>query len=245
MTKSDIQNTVHKYLAYIMNCAITDFSRDATTFSISRHKDPFVKIVICGNSIVVSASSRLHSKIVALLQNKNRDELFECPLVYGQTIHYVPDPTRINEPDLPLAYTYSLFQGEDIYKLSHIAGFDNSLVFDDKGKTNSTIAFLAFRDKAVVAIASACPAYDNLWEIGIDVMPPYRNNGLATAMTQKLTYEIIRKGVVPFYSASITNIGSQMVATRAGYIPYWVDSWGNILDDYYPYNIDSIKFPQK
>lgn len=35
---------------------------------------------------------------------------------------------------------------------------------------------------------------------------------------------------VPLYSASVTNIGSRMVANRCGYIPYWVDTFGTILD---------------
>lgn len=238
ITKSDILRIVHEYLAQLMNCKVADFTKEETTFSVRNIDEPFLKIVICGKSVVVSASLNLYRKAVGLLENKSRDELFECPLVYGQTIHYIPDLTHSFEPILPNCYSYSLFQGVEIQKLSHISGFDNSLVFDDNGHTNSTIAFVAYQGDSVVAIAGASIAYNNLWEVGIDVLPAYRNNGLATAMVRKLTYEILNKGVVPFYSASITNIGSQMVAARAGYLPCWVDSWGNVFDDNYPYNIE-------
>ena len=240
MTKVDILNIIYEHLAQLMECEVADFTREETTFSVRNIEAPFLKIIICGNSIVVTASPNLYSKVVSLLENKSRDELFECPLVYGQTIHYIPDLAYVADPKLPDDFTYKLFQGEDILKLSHIAGFDNSLDFDDNGKTNSAIAFVAYKDDTVVAIAGASIAYNNLWEVGIDVLPAFRNQGLATAMIRKLTYEILNKGAVPFYSASITNIGSQIVAARAGYLPCWVDSWGNIYDEYYPYNLKRI-----
>ena len=240
MTKVDILNIIYEYLAQLMECEVADFTREETTFSVRNIEEPFLKIIICGNSIVVTSSPNLYSKVVSLLENKSRDELFECPLVYGQTIHYIPDLAYIADPKLPDDFTYKLFQGEDILKLSHITGFDNSLVFDDNGRTNSAIAFVAYRGDAVAAVAAASIAYDNLWEVGIDVLPAFRNQGLATAMVRKLTYEILNKGAVPFYSASITNIGSQIVAARAGYLPCWVDSWGNVYDEYYPYNLKDI-----
>ncbi len=238
MTKVDMLNINYEYLAQLMECEIADFTKEETTFSVRNIEEPFLKIVICGKSVVVTASTNLYSKVVGLLENKSRDELFECPLVYGQTIHYIPDLMRVTDPPLSIDYTYSLLQGKDIYNVSHINGFDNSLVFDDNGCTNSTIAFVAYKDDAIVAVAGASIAHNNLWEVGIDVLPAYRNHGLATAMVRKLTYEILNKGAVPFYSASITNIGSQMVAARAGYIPCWVDSWGNIFDSFYPYDLE-------
>lgn len=239
MTKVDILNIIYEYLAQLMECEVADFTREETTFSVRNIEEPFLKIIICGNSIVVTSSPNLYSKVVSLLENKSRDELFECPLIYGQTIHYIPDLSSISASALPDGFTYSLFQGEDINNLSDITGFDNSLVFDDNGRTNSSIAFVAYRGDAVAAVAAASIAYANLWEIGIDVLPSYRGHGLATAMVRKLTCELLYKGAVPFYSASITNIGSQMVAARAGYIPCWVDSWGNIFDCFYPYNLET------
>lgn len=43
------------------------------------------------NCVAVCASEELSAKIQELLQGKSRDEIFELPFVYGQTIHYVPD----------------------------------------------------------------------------------------------------------------------------------------------------------
>lgn len=54
--------------------------------------------------------------------------------------------------------------------------------------------------------------------------------GQATALVRQMTEELLARGIVPFYSASVTNIGSQMVAARCGYIPAWVDTFGTTLD---------------
>ena len=71
---------------------------------------------------------------------------------------------------------------------------------------------------------------DGLWEIGVDVFPVYRNSGIATYLVKRLTQELLTQNIVPFYSASVTNIGSQMVASRCGYIPTWIDTFGTVLD---------------
>ena len=71
-------------------------------------------------------------------------------------------------------------------------------------------------------------------------MEEYRNARLGTYLVKGLTKELLTRNIIPFYSASITNIGSQMVASRCDYIPLWVDTFGTILDGSSVYN-DMIK----
>lgn len=72
-------------------------------------------------------------------------------------------------------------------------------------------------------------------KVRVDVLPEYRNSGMGTYLVAKLTGELLKRDMVPFYSASVTNIGSQMVAARCGYIPAWVDTYGTVLDGGSPY----------
>ena len=67
-------------------------------------------------------------------------------------------------------------------------------------------------------------------------MEEYRNARLGTYLVKGLTKELLTRNIIPFYSASITNIGSQMVANRCHYIPFWVDTFGTILDGSSVYN---------
>lgn len=57
----------------------------------SNAKRPYIKILTYRNCVVVCTSQDLHFKIREILQNKTRDEIFELPFVYGQTINYVPN----------------------------------------------------------------------------------------------------------------------------------------------------------
>ena len=125
---------------------------------------------------------------------------------------------------------------DEIFSLRGLQGFDNSLAFDDRGHTPTKAACLARNVDMITGVSGAAPASpEGLWEVGVDVLPEYRNSGMGTYLVTKLTGELLKRDVVPFYSASVTNIGSQMVAARCGYIPAWVDTHGTVLDGSSPY----------
>lgn len=73
------------------------------------------------------------TKIQKLLKDKSRDEIFEFPLVYGQTIHYVPDVDCKESIFISSDYENEFLFDEDIFRLRGLAGFGNSLAFDDEG----------------------------------------------------------------------------------------------------------------
>ena len=58
----------------------------------------------------LGCSPELLPRVRELTEGRSRDELFELPLVYGQTIHFVPD--EISSLPLPDGYEYSLLEGE-------------------------------------------------------------------------------------------------------------------------------------
>lgn len=239
MNKKEAMKIVTQYLKDMFGCTDTDLSRDDIVFTVnSQMEEPYIKILAYQKCVVVNVSADMYMQVKKILSGKNRDEVFEFPLVYGQTIHYIPDVSMVNEPALPKAYTYELLEGEAINRLAGIKGFDNSLVFDDKGDTSAGLVFIAKQDNIIVGVAGAGVITDTMWEVGIDVILECRNNGLGSALVRKLTLEILKKDILPFYSASVTNTGSQMVAARAGYIPCWIDTFGNIYDKYYAYNCE-------
>ena len=62
-----------------------------------------------------------------------------------------------------------------------------------------------------------------MWQIGIDVLPKYRNQGIASTITRKLAKEILNRGIVPFYCSAWSNIRSVRNAIKSGFIPAWVE----------------------
>ena len=62
-----------------------------------------------------------------------------------------------------------------------------------------------------------------MWQIGIDVLPEYRRQGIASALTSRLAVEILNRGKVPFYCAAWSNVKSVRSAIKAGFKPAWVE----------------------
>lgn len=233
-----IKNKIEELLSREFYCTSEELNGKATVYSVNlRAKQPYIKILTYRNCVVVCTSEDLHYKVQELLQNKNRDEIFELPFVYGQTIHYVPNDRYIEDVWEPSNYECEYLFDRDIFSLTGLKGFENSLAFDESG-SKSTKAVCIVKDKnRMIGVAGAAEsAVNDVWEIGVDVMEKYRNARLGTFLVRGLTRKLLGRNIIPFYSASVTNIGSQMVASRCGYIPFWVDTFGTILDGSSVYN---------
>lgn len=85
----------------------------------------------------------------------------------------------------------------------------------------------------VVGIASASDDCKTMWQIGVDVLLPYRGNGLAAVLVNMLTLEILNRGYIPYYSTDCSNVISQHVAVRAGYIPAWSHCFRTRIDSFH------------
>lgn len=210
-------------------CGREALNGNGMVYSIRTDKKPYLKILAYRDCVAVCTSPELREKTQALLQGKSRDEIFEMPFVYGQTIHFAPDGKYSQSWGKP-GYEAKLLFGRDMRRIEGLTGFENAVAFDE-GITPAKAACIAMKDGEIVGAAGAAgTAAEGVWEIGVDVREGNRNEGLATALVKRLTAELLVRKIAPFYSASVTNIGSQMVASRCGYIPLWVDTFGTTLD---------------
>jgi predicted GNAT family acetyltransferase len=71
-----------------------------------------------------------------------------------------------------------------------------------------------------------------MWQIGVDVLPAFRNHGLAAYLVNTLTAAILHRGKIPYYGTAPSNIASQRVAHRAGYAPAWECTYHGVFDGY-------------
>ena len=173
------------------------------------------------------------------LTGKNVYEIFEFPYVYGQSIYFIPDLTRLEKQEELPNYEFKLFDG-NTEQIELSSSFENAITFDENGNCISNIVYCAYCNGKIIGVVGADKRTDDIWKVGIEVLPEFRKDGLATILTKNLTMKILEKGIVPIWCASSTNIGSQAVANRSSYIPLWVESFGDIYDDNYVYK-DLIK----
>ena len=78
-------------------------------------------------------------------------------------------------------------------------------------------------EEKLVGLAACSADCDNMWQIGVDVLPEYRRMGIASSLTSNLAIEIIERGKVPFYCCAWSNLKSVKNALRSGFVPGWVE----------------------
>lgn len=165
-----------------------------------------------------------------LLEDKSRDEVFECPFAYGQSIYYVPDYKIFKRQPFNRDYQYTLVHGDDIQSLKEIKGFESALVFDVNGQASTRIVLYAKKNNEIVGLAGASDEAEGLWKLAVDVKSEHRRNGLAAILVSNLAAVLLEKGIIPFYCASVTNVASQAAAHRSGFISCWVSTYRTTLD---------------
>lgn len=233
MNKELIIEKIKKYLANSYNCDIRELDKTGLNI-IKDNSDNKLKMLLFYDLILVSTSENLYDLVRERLVNKSVYEIFEFPLVYGQSIYFIPDLKDLKKQEEIQNFEFKLFDG-NTNEIELTEGFENAISFDKNGKCNSNIAYCTYHNGQIVGIAGADKINDDIWEVGVEVLPEYRREGLATLLTKNLTIKILEKGIVPIWCASSTNIGSQAVAVRSNYIPLWVESFGNIFDENYVY----------
>lgn len=131
--------------------------------------------------------------------------------------YFLPDMDRL----LPLACSYEtrLLTPVDFSEL-YLPEWSNALC--EKRKQLDKIAIGAYDSGKLIALAGASADCDTMWQIGIDVLPEYRRQGIASSLTSTLACEILKRGKVPFYCCAWSNIRSARNAIKSGFRPAWV-----------------------
>lgn len=81
----------------------------------------------------------------------------------------------------------------------------------------------AAKDGRLLGMAGASADSPHLWQIGINVLPEARGQGVAAMLVQLLRNDVLSAGRLPYYGTSISHLESQRVALRAGFLPAWFE----------------------
>lgn len=235
----NMKNIARKQLAIDMNCRAEDLINDGLVFcnakinlgcrNIVRQK-PYLEVTTMGKGIVVSGEKKVVNKIKPLLIGKSREEIFEAPFFYGHSIYYLPDKNITRSEKIFDGLDFFVKDQDEISSLYGIQGFDNAIGFEEDRSYNTGIVMYAKKNEKIVALAGASIECDTMWQIGIDVIPEFRNEGLATYLVNNITFLIMEKGIVPYYCAASSNISSQATAHRSGYVATWMSTYHNAFD---------------
>ncbi len=129
-------------------------------------------------------------------------------------LHLFPEKEAVK----PSGLTYEWYRGEEICRFYHYKEFDNAMTFKNRDK----IAVAAYDGEQIVGMAGCDDYMDSIWQIGVDVLPKYRNNKLGAFLVKELALEIEKNEKVAYYNTWSPNIASTRLALSVGFYPTWV-----------------------
>ena len=194
------------------------------------------QMVSYGNNAVVSVSPMFREIAEAYVNAYPVEHLFETPHMHvlneklmevGQRIcfmadYFLPDVDALRQRTIEATcpYRMKVLTQADFENL-YLPEWSNALC--EKRKELDVLGVGAYDGDRLVGLAGASADCDRMWQIGIDVLPTYRRQGIASALTSRLAIEILDRGKVPFYCAAWCNIKSVRNAIKSGFRPAWVE----------------------
>ena len=240
MTNSEIIKIAMQQSAVDSNCNMEDFKKLENKIVISGQNTnarkylelPFYcDLTSYGNNIVASVSEELVELVGEYISKYPVEHCFETPNLHilseklkpfnlnicFMAEYFLPDmeamkmitceyETQILEPDQFSAY--------------YLPEWGNALC--EKRKHLDVLAVGAFDHGKLIGLAGCSADCDTMWQIGVDVLPEYRRQEIASSLTSKLAIEVLNRNIVPFYCCAWSNIKSARNAIKSGFKPAWV-----------------------
>lgn len=224
-----------------LNCDKEDFLKlkNKVVFSKQNEKArkylklPFYcNLVSYGNNIVASVDREMEQIVTNYMSTYPIEHCFETPNLHilneelekkGKKIcfmaeYFLPDRNALKE--LPCEYPLKVMTTKDFTNL-YTGEWSNAL--SERRKEDDVLGVAAFDGDKMIGLAGCSADCDTMWQIGIDIKPEYRRQGIASALTSRLALEILKLGKVPFYCTAWSNIKSVRNALRSGFRPAWVE----------------------
>lgn len=185
-----------------------------------------------GNNVVVATIDEISDIVSEFVTKFDFYHCFETPNMHwlnerlverGHKIcfmaeYYLPDVNKI--PELHCSYKIKMLEQQDFSEL-YRPEWSNALCKDRKHL--DVLGIGAYDNDKLVGLAACSADCEEMWQIGVDVLPEYRKQGIASTLTSTLVKEILTKGKVPFYCSAWSNIRSVRNAVKSGFIPAWVE----------------------
>lgn len=240
MTNEDILRIAMRQSSVDLGCALEDFLKKENQIVISTKDNnarkylelPFeCNLVSYGNNIVASVREDIVEVVKKYIETFPIEHCFETPNMnvlsdalarYDLKIcfmaeYFLPDVTLLKQRDCK--YETRILTKEDFEDL--YSEWSNALC--ETRKELDIIGVGAYDSDKLIGLAACSADCDDMWQIGVDVLPEYRQQGIATALTSTLALKILACHKVPFYCAAWSNIKSVRNAIKSGFRPAWVE----------------------
>ena len=241
MTNKEIWRIALRQSAIDCNCEPEDFLKNESMVTVSRaYPDarkylplPFAcDLVSYGSNIVAQCRENMAPAVEKFIKSYPVEHCFETPHLhvldeivdpYGLKVcfmaeYFLPDVNAVKAQ--PCDYELRVLHQEDFEDL-YKPEWSNALC--EKRRELDVLGVGAYDGGELIGLAGCSADCADMYQIGVDVLPRYRRQGIAAAVTSRLALEILKLGKVPFYCAAWCNIKSVRNAIKCGFRPAWVE----------------------
>lgn len=244
MTNAEILDIALAQSAINCCCAAEDFFAAESSVHVSRPREglpaylepPQVcDLVSYGSNVVACCLEELEGPVAAWLSSLDTPhDAFETPELYRlndllapagaratyQAEYFLPDVDAVHALSPACPYELRVLGQKDFHDL-YVPAWSNALC--DKRPQLDVLGVGAYDGETLVGLAGCSADCAQMWQIGIDVLPDYRRQGIAATLTNRLARETFERGKVPFYCAAWSNVRSVRNALASGFKPAWVE----------------------
>lgn len=240
-TNREILRIAMEQSAIDANCDVADFMREENIVVLSKENTRARKylklplscnLISYGNNIVASVQDKYRDIVSSYIDRYPVEHCFETPNMYVlndalqkhrlricfMTEYFLPDVNCLRE--LECGYELKILHQEDFAEL-YTEEWSNALC--EHRRELDVLGVGAYDNGKLVGLAACSADCESMWQIGVDVLPKYRKQGIASTLTSRLALEIIDEGKVPFYCAAWSNLKSVRNAIKSGFRPAWVE----------------------
>ena len=244
MTQKDVLEIALKQSAADCSCSPADFTRTDHVITEAvpspdarkdRPNPPLCRMISFGSNIVAACRKDLIPEITAYVNSLPAFyRCFEIPYLFdlNRSLEkagvrmarmgwgFLPDMEAVFSAELPCRYETRVLHPED-FKTLYVPEWGNALCEDRKQLDMLGVG--AYDGGRLAGLAGCSADGAEMWQIGIDVLPEYRRQGIASALTVRLARAIFEQEKLPFYSAAWSNVRSFRNALRCGFRPAFVE----------------------
>ncbi len=239
----DYWEQLYRLLSKEYNCAPEDFYKQENVLTVSKLQEGrrvyskekyFFHMVTMGGNAVLTAEECLHPFLREFMKNRRGHWLFELPNLlpleqelnrFGyaltQTYHmFLPAETVAHKKDFPVKWFYGKEEFSQFYGDER---FTNAICPEYLPHRPDKMVVCAYDGENIMGMAGCSEDAPGWHQIGIDVLPEYRGQGVGTYLVTILKNKILEDGNIPFYGTSLSNYHSWNIALNCGFRPAWVE----------------------
>lgn len=226
-------------MSKLMNCDVSDFDKKENVIIEGNSKNS-IRMVSFGRNTVCNVDK---STYIWAMEFYHKIPSYRCfDLVqldtlnsqlkqYGTRISSVGEyfiPNMKNIKRYKTDYQSVILKDKEIRGLHKFKDFPMALSYGNPEA--DVLAIVAYSGDVIMGVAACSNDFDSMYQIGVDVIPQFRNQGVAKHLVAELTYEVLKLGKLPFVGTSIGNIASKKLAQECGYVHAWIEMYSDTIE---------------